>query len=147
MLRAAGIDQRAVLEDGEGVYACRGQHPLPRPAKLDDDLVVVSTRSDGAGGELAHSSASHARDGTFGRCDRITCSLRPPGRRHAASRATGSSRSTTKREMGADVQANADLMSPVNLFLQADAVVKLVMIGLLLASIWTWAIIFTHRRA
>jgi biopolymer transport protein TolQ len=43
-----------------------------------------------------------------------------------------------------DVQASADLMSPLNLFLQADVVVKLVMLGLLLASIWTWAIIFTH---
>jgi len=43
-----------------------------------------------------------------------------------------------------DVQATADLMSPLNLFLQADAVVKAVMLGLLLASVWTWAIIFTH---
>ena len=42
------------------------------------------------------------------------------------------------------VEASADLMSPLNLFLQADAVVKAVMIGLLLASVWTWAIIFTH---
>ncbi len=43
-----------------------------------------------------------------------------------------------------DVQATADLMSPLHLFLQADAVVKAVMLGLLLASVWTWAIIFTH---
>jgi biopolymer transport protein TolQ len=42
------------------------------------------------------------------------------------------------------LEASADLMSPLNLFLQADAVVKLVMLGLLLASVWTWAIIFTH---
>ena len=42
------------------------------------------------------------------------------------------------------VEASADLMSPLNLFLQADVVVKTVMIGLLLASVWTWAIIFTH---
>ena len=42
------------------------------------------------------------------------------------------------------VETSADLMSPLNLFLQADAVVKAVMLGLLLASIWTWAIIFTH---
>ena len=34
-----------------------------------------------------------------------------------------------------------NVMSPVALFLQADIVVKLVMVGLLLASIWTWAII------
>jgi biopolymer transport protein TolQ len=43
-----------------------------------------------------------------------------------------------------EVSATADLMSPLHLFLQADAVVKAVMLGLLLASIWTWAIIFTH---
>jgi biopolymer transport protein TolQ len=35
-------------------------------------------------------------------------------------------------------------MSPVALFLQADIVVKAVMIGLLLASLWTWAIIIGH---
>jgi biopolymer transport protein TolQ len=43
-----------------------------------------------------------------------------------------------------EVTATTDLMSPLNLFLQADIVVKLVMFGLLLASVWTWAIIFTH---
>ena len=32
-------------------------------------------------------------------------------------------------------------LSPIALFIQADYVVKAVMIGLLLASIWTWAII------
>ena len=32
-----------------------------------------------------------------------------------------------------------DVMSPVALFMQADIVVKIVMAGLLLASIWTWA--------
>jgi biopolymer transport protein TolQ len=32
-------------------------------------------------------------------------------------------------------------MSPVTLFLEADIVVKLVMVGLLLASVWTWSII------
>jgi biopolymer transport protein TolQ len=42
------------------------------------------------------------------------------------------------------VHSSADLMSPLNLFMQADIVVKLVMLGLLAASIWTWAIIFTH---
>jgi biopolymer transport protein TolQ len=43
-----------------------------------------------------------------------------------------------------NVEVSADLMSPLSLFLQADAVVKAVMLGLLLASVWTWAIIFTH---
>ena len=36
---------------------------------------------------------------------------------------------------------DAATLSPVALFLQADWVVKAVMLGLLLASIWTWAII------
>jgi biopolymer transport protein TolQ len=40
--------------------------------------------------------------------------------------------------------AAAEAMSPVALFLQADIVVKAVMIGLLLASVWTWAIILAH---
>jgi biopolymer transport protein TolQ len=42
-------------------------------------------------------------------------------------------------------------MSPLALFMQADIVVKAVIVGLLLASIWTWAIIVGHalrlRRA
>ena len=43
-----------------------------------------------------------------------------------------------------ELQAGTNLMSPLTLFLHADMVVKLVMLGLLAASIWTWAIIFTH---
>lgn len=43
MLRAVGIDQRAALESGEGVYAVAEVAIKYRmPAKLDDDLVVVS---------------------------------------------------------------------------------------------------------
>ncbi|MFM7028584.1 MAG: protein TolQ [Chakrabartia sp.] len=46
---------------------------------------------------------------------------------------------------------NADILSPIALFMQADIVVKLVMLGLLAASIWTWGIILSHglkmRRA
>lgn len=41
---------------------------------------------------------------------------------------------------------SAETMSPWALFLQADIVVKAVMIGLLLASIWSWAIIFERSR-
>jgi len=40
--------------------------------------------------------------------------------------------------------APADMMSPLALFMHADVVVKAVMVGLLLASVWTWAIILTH---
>lgn len=39
------------------------------------------------------------------------------------------------------LNADAATLSPVALFLQADIVVKIVMIGLLLASVWTWSII------
>ncbi len=51
----------------------------------------------------------------------------------------------------AGAMADAATLSPLALFLQADIVVKGVMIGLLLASIWTWAIIIgfsvTLRKA
>ncbi len=39
------------------------------------------------------------------------------------------------------LQTDAATLSPIALFLQADWVVKAVMLGLLAASIWTWAII------
>jgi acyl-CoA thioester hydrolase len=43
MLRAVGIDQRAAMEQGEGVYAVADVAIRYRgSAKLDDDLVVVS---------------------------------------------------------------------------------------------------------
>ena len=52
---------------------------------------------------------------------------------------------------GAAAVAAGEMMSPIALFMQADIVVKSVMVGLVLASIWTWAIIFAHaariRRA
>ena len=40
--------------------------------------------------------------------------------------------------------AGGTSLSPVSLFLQADIVVKAVMIGLVLASVWTWAIVIGH---
>ncbi|MGL6042521.1 MAG: Tol-Pal system subunit TolQ, partial [Sandaracinobacteroides sp.] len=40
----------------------------------------------------------------------------------------------------------AETLSPWALFLQADIVVKAVMVGLLLASIWSWAIILERMR-
>ena len=36
---------------------------------------------------------------------------------------------------------SGSVMSPIALFMQADIVVKVVMVGLLLASLWTWTII------
>ncbi len=44
MLRAVGIDQRSALESGEGVYAVADLSiRFKAPAKLDDDLIVIST--------------------------------------------------------------------------------------------------------
>ena len=43
--------------------------------------------------------------------------------------------------MNAALNLDAGSLSPIALFLQADWVVKAVMIGLLVASIWTWSII------
>jgi acyl-CoA thioester hydrolase len=44
MLRAAGIDQRAAQEAGTGVYAvAHVDISYARPAKLGDDLLVLST--------------------------------------------------------------------------------------------------------
>lgn len=42
--------------------------------------------------------------------------------------------------------AGAADLSPLALFLEADIVVKAVMVGLLLASIWSWAIIIERSR-
>ena len=44
MLRLAGIDQRAAMEAGKGAWAVTDLAiKYQRPAKLDDDLLVVST--------------------------------------------------------------------------------------------------------
>lgn len=44
MLRTSGIDQRAELEGDGGAYAVADLHiRYVRPAKLDDDLLVIST--------------------------------------------------------------------------------------------------------
>jgi biopolymer transport protein TolQ len=47
--------------------------------------------------------------------------------------------------ISAVAKAAADL-SPWALFLEADIVVKLVMLGLLAASVWSWAIIFERSK-
>ena len=44
------------------------------------------------------------------------------------------------------VNTDAASLSPVALFLQADWVVKAVMIGLLLASLWSWGIMYAMWR-
>ena len=47
MLRAVGIDQRDVLNSGGGAYyVAEAQIKYHRPARLGDDLVVLSTVND-----------------------------------------------------------------------------------------------------
>ncbi|MBY0284724.1 MAG: protein TolQ [Sphingomonas sp.] len=41
------------------------------------------------------------------------------------------------------LNTDASTLSPIALFLQADIVVQVVMVGLLLASVWTWGIILS----
>jgi biopolymer transport protein TolQ len=48
--------------------------------------------------------------------------------------------------MTPSLSLDAGSLSPIALFLQADLVVKAVMIGLLLASVWVWAVIVAHGR-
>ncbi len=44
MLRVIGVNQRSALDGGEGVYVVAEAHiKYHRPAKLDDELVVVSS--------------------------------------------------------------------------------------------------------
>src|SRR5579872_7386099 len=43
MLRSVGIEQRAAIEKGQGVYAVAELHiKYVKPAKLDDDLVIAT---------------------------------------------------------------------------------------------------------
>lgn len=53
--------------------------------------------------------------------------------------------------LNAFMNTDASTLSPVALFLQADIIVRIVMVGLLLASVWTWGLIvaqsFKLRRA
>ena len=44
------------------------------------------------------------------------------------------------------IPTDPTILSPHALFLQADIVVKIVMVGLIAASIWTWAIIISQWR-
>ena len=48
--------------------------------------------------------------------------------------------------MGVNGAAAQNLLNPLELFLNADIVVKLVILGLLASSVWTWAIILAHGR-
>jgi len=64
MLRCAGIDQRAALESGAGVYVVAEANIKYRaPAKLDDDLLVLSeVRAVRAASCLIHQRVMRGHD-------------------------------------------------------------------------------------
>src|SRR3546814_20291978 len=105
-------------------------------------------RAGGALRFLRHSSASHARGGSLdggGRVRRLVRGRRPA--EATAGRLGGKVREAERGKrsgMNLKLAGGAEMRSPVALFMQADIVVKSVMIGLILASIWTWAIIIGH---
>lgn len=81
MLRVVGIDQRSALTSGEGVYAVtRVTLDYRMPARLDDDLVVISntTRVTGATVTIAQDIARGADMLTTGH---VTVAFISPGGR------------------------------------------------------------------
>ena len=64
MLRAVGIDQRAAIEAGEGVYAVAEVHIRYRtPARLDDELVILSELEEvRAASALIHQRVMRGRE-------------------------------------------------------------------------------------
>ena len=145
MLRAAGIDQRAAKEDGTGVYAVAevGIKYVRPPSSA---TIFWSCPPCSKFGRQALSFISEVMRGvrTIGRCPRHRSLPRSPRPAEAPAALMGREIQCDQRGLMPELTATPDLMSPLNLFMQADVVVKAVMLGLLLASVWTWAIIFTH---
>lgn len=81
MLRAVGIDQRAAIEAGEGVYAVAEAHiRYRRPAKLDDDLLVLSeVRAVRAASCLIHQRVMRGEE-VLAEADVTAAFLTPDGR-------------------------------------------------------------------
>ncbi|MGE4322320.1 MAG: YbgC/FadM family acyl-CoA thioesterase [Sphingobium sp.] len=81
MLRVAGIDQRATLDAGEGVYAVTNARlAYRRPARLDDDLTVRSRVTDvGAATCAIHQAVMRGED-IMAQGDIAVAYLTPQGR-------------------------------------------------------------------
>ncbi|ALR19595.1 YbgC/FadM family acyl-CoA thioesterase [Sphingobium baderi] len=81
MLRIAGIGQRAALEEGEGVYAVTDlQIRYRRPARLDDDLMVVSRVSQVSAATCAIQQAVMRGEEILTQGDISVAFLTPQGR-------------------------------------------------------------------
>ena len=114
--------------------------------------VVASRVVEATARARRHSSTSHAGTGFCSPRRTSTAALvGPDGRPRRQPRRRGSTifaapdRGRTRVNPVFNMDAAATL-SPVALFLQADIVVKVVMVGLLLASVWTWTIILASWR-
>ena len=150
MLRVAGIDQRAAFDAGDGAYAIADlQIRYHAPARLDDALVVAS--------EVRHVTPARVviqqsvrRASVLLTAARVTAALvGPDGRPRRQPRAWVDRYRQLVIEgedaLNPALATDPATLSPIALFLQADWVVKAVMLGLLAASIWTWAIIVMFR--
>ena len=81
MLRLVGIDQRAALDSGEGVYAVtHATIDYRRPARLDDELMVVSRVSDIGGATVTIGQEVLRGDDLITRGEVIVAFLSPQGR-------------------------------------------------------------------
>lgn len=81
MLRAAGVDQRAAFEGGEGAYAVRDLHiGYLAPARLDDTL-VVETRLVAIRAASVDIQQRVRRDGTLLSEARVQAAFVGPGGR------------------------------------------------------------------
>ncbi len=81
MLRVAGIDQRAALERGEGVYAVAGLAiRYRRPARLDDALVVLSRVTANRAASCTIQQTVMRHDETLAEADVTAAFVTPGGR-------------------------------------------------------------------
>ncbi|CAE7877013.1 ruvB [Symbiodinium necroappetens] len=136
LLRLLSIDQIA-LRDQEGLaFAVRkASVDYVSPARLED-LLYVRSRLTQLGGAVLSARQRVERDGNL-LADirvRVACLRLSDGR------ASRDMENEAVQVVGA--AAGAHDLSPWGLFLMADVVVKFVMLLLVVASIWTWAIIF-----
>lgn len=99
MLRCAGVDQRAAIESGEGVYVVAEANIKYRSsAKLDDDLVVLSeVRAVRAASCLIHQRVMRGEE-VLAAADIVAAFISPEGRPKRQPRAWVEAFERLKRE-------------------------------------------------
>ena len=81
MLRAAGIDQRAALDEAVGAYAVTGMTiKWRRPARLDDDLLIISRVVSVRAASCAIQQQVRRSDDVLAEADVTAALLTPDGR-------------------------------------------------------------------